>query len=125
MHISKKYRWQTGVTLLEVMVAIAVAAIAFVSLISLVSTGIRMEEQARKVTEATSLAEDRLKELERGGALEPGMTEGLVDSGDPSGYRYRQVVRESPIEGVNIVEMDILWDNRRNSVSLVSYVAKQ
>ncbi len=121
----KRYLSETGITLLEVTVAIAIASISLVSIISLVSNSLTMEEQARRVTEASAIAENRLKEIERGSFPETGQIEGLVDPENPSGYSFRQEVKDSPIEDVRLIEMEIFWDNRRSSVSMATYLAKQ
>jgi len=52
MDISKKLRSTKGVTLLEVMVALAITSIALISLISLVTSSMEMEEYARRLTDA-------------------------------------------------------------------------
>ncbi len=123
--MSKRYLSENGLTLLEVTVAVAIAGIALVSFISLVSTGVKMEEHARRLTEATMIAEARLKEVEREPWPETGQVDGLVDPDDRNGYRYRKTVRESPIEDIRIVEMEVFWDERRSSVSLATYLGKR
>ena len=64
MATPKKHRSQAGTTLLEVMVAIAVASIALVSFITLVISSMDLEDNARKITDATLAADDKLKEVE-------------------------------------------------------------
>lgn len=114
-----------GITLLEVMVAVAVASIALISLISLVSNSVALEDTARKVTDATIVADTLLKELEREGYPEIGFTEALVDEDDPGGFAYRQSVSESFIENVRVVRLEVLWNNMRESVALTTYIAKK
>jgi general secretion pathway protein I len=121
----KRYLSENGITLLEVVVAVAIASIALVSIISLVSNSLTMEDYARRVTEASAIAENRLKEIELESFPETGQTEGLVDPDDPSGYFFRQIVKDSPIEDVRLIEMEIFWDNRRSSVLVASYLAKR
>jgi general secretion pathway protein I len=125
MDMSKRLRSDEGTTLLEVMVAVAIAAIALVSLITLVIASLEMEDQARRMTSATLIAEDKLKEIERTGFPELAHVEGLVDENDPTGYSYRTVVIEAPIADVRQVEVEVFWDKKRHSVSLVGYFAKK
>ncbi|OPY69732.1 MAG: hypothetical protein A4E57_00982 [Syntrophorhabdaceae bacterium PtaU1.Bin034] len=125
MVISKKLRSQEGITLLEVMVAMAVAAIALVSFVTLVIRSMDMEDHARKITEATLIADDKMKEIERTGFPPLGKTEGLVDEDDPSGFFYRLIVTETPIQEVRQMDLEVLWENKTRSVSLTSYIAKQ
>lgn len=107
------------------MIAVAIAAIALVSLITLVVASLDMEEYARKMTSATLIAEGKLKEIERVGYPELSQVEALVDENDPTGFYYRTVVTESPIEDVREVEVQVFWDKRRRSVELVGYFAKK
>lgn len=125
MDTSRKYRSESGITLLEVMVAVAVASITLVSLISLVSSAITMEDNARKVTEATVIADSMMKEIERTGYPEVGYKEGLVDEDDSTGFAFKQNVIESPIEDVRIVQIQVFWDKGKNSVDLAGYIAKR
>ena len=114
-----------GLTLLEVMIAVAVASIALVALITLVSTSISLEDNARKVIDATVLADTLLKEIEREGYPEVGFTEALVDEDEPAGFVYRQTVTESVVENVRIVCLEVLWNNMKSSVSLSMHIAKR
>jgi len=125
MDTLKRLRSGEGTTLLEVMIAVAIAAIALVSLITLVVASLDMEEYARKMTSATLIAEGKLKEIERAGYPELSQVEALVDENDPTGFYYRTVVTEAPIEDVRQVEVQVFWDKRRRSVDLVGYFAKK
>lgn len=125
MVTSKRYLSQRGITLLEVMISVAIASIALVSFISLVLSSLEMEDYARKVTEATLIADDRLKEVERAGFPELGEAEGMVDENDPSGFTFRQVVSETPIEDVRLIELEVFWENRKHSVDLSAYMVKK
>ena len=125
MDILKRLRSDEGTTLLEVMVAVAIAAIALVSLITLVVASLDMEDYARRMTSATLIAEAKLKEIERTGYPEVSQVEGLVDENDPTGFFYRTIVTDTPIEDVRQVDVEVFWDKRRRSVNLVGYFAKK
>jgi len=107
------------------MVAMAIAAIVLVSLISLVVASLDMEDYARRMTSATLIADGKLKEIERTGYPELSRVEGLVNDNDPTGFSYRTIVTETPIEDVRQVEVDVFWDKGRRSVSLIGYFAKK
>jgi general secretion pathway protein I len=107
------------------MVAIAIASIALVSFVTLVITSLDMEDHARKITEATLIADEKLKEIERVGYPETGKTEGLVSEQDPSGYSYALVVTDTPIQNVRQVDIEVFWDKKRGSVELTTYIARQ
>ena len=125
MDISKKLRSDKGTTLLEVMIAVAIAAIALVSLITLVVADLDIEDYARKMTSATLIAEAKLKEIERTGYPELSQVEALVDENDPTGFYYRTIVTETPIADVRQVDVEVFWDKKRRSVILVGYFAKK
>jgi general secretion pathway protein I len=120
----RKLRSKTGTTLLEVLIAVAVASIALVSFVTLVMTSMDIEDHARKTTEATLIADDKMKEIERTGFPEVGETEGLIDDTQPQGFSYRLVVTETPIEQVRQMDIEVLWDKGRRSVTLIGYIAK-
>lgn len=121
----KRSRSDEGTTLLEVMVAVAIAAIVLVSLITLVVASLDMEDYARRMTSATLIADAKLKEIERTGYPELSRVEGLVDENDPTGFSYRTIVTETPIEDVRQVDVEVFWDKGRRSVTLTGYFAKK
>ncbi len=121
----RKLRCDNGTTLLEVIIAVAVAAVALVSLISLVIADLDIEDYARKMTSATLVGEGKLKEIERTGYPELSQVEGVVDESDPSGFYQRIIVTETPIADVRQVEVEVLWDKKRRSVTMVGYFAKK
>lgn len=125
MNILMKLSSTRGITLLEVMVAVAVASLALVSLITLVSSSITLEDNARKVTDAIVVADNLLKEIEREEYPVIGFKEALVDEDEPTGFVYRQTVSESSVENVRVVRLDVLWNNMKQSVTLVKHLNKR
>lgn len=125
MDISKRLSCQKGITLFEVMVAMAIASIALISLVSLVLTSLGMEEYARNMTEATMIADNTMKDIERRGLPEPGQTEGLVDENNPSGFFFKQNVSGTVIDDLRFVEIEIFWDKKKHSVALNAYMLKK
>jgi len=125
MAISRRAGSQAGTTLLEVIVALAIAAIALASFVTLVISSMDMEDHARKITEATLIADDKLKETELAGYPEVGRTEGLVNEQDPTGFSYTMVVTNTMIQGVRQIDIEVFWDNKRGSVQLTTFIAQQ
>jgi general secretion pathway protein I len=121
----KRLGSKTGTTLLEVMVALAVASIALVSFVTLVITSMEIEDHARRLTEATLIAEDMLKEIERTGIPDLGTTEGPVKDDEHPGFTYRLSVAETPIQLVRQIDVEVFWEDGKRSMNLVSYLAKQ
>jgi hypothetical protein len=107
------------------MVAVAIASIALVSFITLVTSSMDLEDNARKITEATLAADAKLKEAELAGFPEIGQVEGLVNEQDPSGFSYSLVVSEGPMAGLRRIDAEVFWQKKKRSVVLTTYVAKQ
>ena len=121
----KRLQSEEGTTLLEVMIAVAIASIALISFISLVIHSLEIEDYSRKITEATLIADDRLKEIERTGYPDIGETEGLVDEDEPSGFSYKLTVKETPVEDIREVELEVLWDSKKGSLRMTSFIVKR
>lgn len=121
----KKYPSNSGTTLLEVMIAVAVASIALISFITLVITATDVEGHARKVTEATIIADDKLKEVERTGFPEIGRTEGQVEDEQHEGFTYTLTVSPTPIIQVRQVDVEVFWENGKRSVNLMTLIARE
>lgn len=125
MATSRKHRSERGTTLIEVMVALAIASIALVSFITLVISSMDLEDNARKITQATLAADDKLKEVELKGYPDVGKTEGLVSDQDPSGFSYVLTVTDfSLIQGVRQIDAEVFWDKKQRSVKLTTFMAK-
>jgi len=139
----KKQSFQKGTTLLEVIVAVAVASIALVTFISLVVTSLGVEDYARKMTRATMYADNKFKELDQSGYPGLGTTEGTFEedkkkeeeSGvsqqgqredeqetDIAEYSYRLFVSQWLTPEVRQVELEVLWDKGKRSITLIRLV---
>ena len=82
-------RRDAGFTLLEVIVATAIAALALVALFQAGSAGLLTVGEATRVEAAVDRAQSHLAEFADTGAIAPGESEG--DDGD--GYRWRLTAR--------------------------------
>src|SRR5207248_2401891 len=78
-----------GFTLLEIVVALAIMALALVGLFRAGSGGVLAVDVAAHVDEAIERAQSRLAAIGRGGAISPGETEG----DDGGGYRWHVSAR--------------------------------
>ena len=107
-----------GYSLVEVLVAMAVFAIAALGLAAGVTTVIRAGSVSTHVTQATILAQEKMEEFRA--AFEP-----LRDGEDaPQGYtRSWQVTPDSPEQGVTRIEVTVAWFTEGpRSVDLVTVV---
>ena len=92
-----KYRWTKGFTLLEVLVALAVLAIAMISIFKLQGQTIQMSAKARFLTVAPHLAQAKLAEVELQDIKEAGDDSGGF-SGDHTDYNWAVTVEEIPTD---------------------------
>lgn len=121
----KRFNSETGTSLLEVLVAVAIASIALVSFITLVVNALDIEDNARKITEASLIADDKIKEIERGPFPETGKTEGLVDENETNGFSYQTEITDTSLADIRQVNVEVSWNKSRNSVVLTGYIVKQ
>lgn len=113
---------EKGFTLLEVMLAMAILAIALVAVFQSQSQSISMAGQARFATTASLLAQSKMAEVE---TMDPG--EINADSGDfgddfPD-YSWKVDVTETQVENVKKIEVTVINERMKlnNSYRLVLY----
>jgi general secretion pathway protein I len=113
---------QSGFTLLEIMIALAIIAVAFVALLGLRNSDIVMHDRARAVIQATALAQQRLGDTVVGPFPELGSTEGRFED-ENARYAWRQDVASTPFEFAREVRVSVTWDALQSErVELIRYV---
>jgi general secretion pathway protein I len=117
---------EKGFTLLEVMVALAVLSIALVVLFSQQATSLSRGNEARIITKATLLAQERMAGLITESRLSMGTEEGEIKDSIPP-FKWRQIVEEGSMEGMRRLAVVVLWKEgeREREVRFVTYVASQ
>ncbi len=99
-----------GFTLLEVMFAVAILAIALVAVFQLQSQGLSMLGQARFETTAALLAKSKMAEMEVAGPMR--LHAGSGDFGDDfPGYAWEVLVDPTPMDG--LVKITVVVVNNR------------
>lgn len=119
-------RGRGGFTLLEVMVSIAIIAIAFVVLLGLKNSDITINEYTRNLTAATLLAQTKISEIELMGFPELGEASGDFGE-DHSGFRWREIVSPTPFDFAREVRVRVSWKmgNREEDVEFITYIANE
>ncbi len=106
MHFfSQKKSSRAGFTLLEVMVAVAIIAMSFVSLLGSQSQSISIAEISRFETTAAMLAREKLTELQLTGFDQAGNSTGRFED-EFTDYSWQAEVRELNEDETGIVDTD-------------------
>lgn len=112
---------ESGFTLLEVLLAIALLAIALPVLLGLRNFDLDLHEQAAELTAATLLAQEKLLETELLGVYPIGEITGNFENvplGTPStmqaddraaGYKWKRTVLPTPLEMIREVRVQVSW----------------
>lgn len=117
---------QRGFSLLEVMIALAIVAIALVSLLGLANRSIGLNGHLQRLTQATLLAQQRMTEIEHAserGTLSADAEEGAFE--EPfADYRWRTLYEDTMLASVKMVTVVVAWgDEARNErVDVTSFV---
>ena len=108
---------EKGFTLLEVIVAISILTFGLLAVASMQMTAIRGNYNASNITEATTVAQDRLEDLMgllySDPLLDPG--NGLSDPAppSPSGYTVAyDVLDNNPISNTRLVTVTVQWQDK-------------
>lgn len=117
---------QSGFSLLEVMVALAIVAIALVTLLSLGNRSINAQSEIQRLTQATMLAQRTLSEVETyytlGREGELSLT-GVFEEPFQE-YRWEIDFSETVLPAVQQVDVRVLWGpaERMEKVDIASFV---
>lgn len=105
-------RRQQAFTLLEVLLALAIFAIAIVAIIESVAYQARTAKLAEDTTRAAMLARDILAEIRTSTTLESTTGSGKLD-GFSTGFEYSYEVSETEVAGLSHVRVTLSWSDGR------------
>ena len=123
-----------GFTLIEVLLALAVLAIAGVTLLELQLYSMRAADRAARQSQAVLLANQKMAETLASTAVAPGTNQGVTDEDTPDGPLSWQVtvadlssaeILGASTTGLCSVTVDVTWPEGdvERKVELVNYVA--
>jgi len=114
---------QKGFTLLEITVAMAIAAIALPALLQAFSRGTKNHSLIENKTTALYLLKLKMSEIEMLGTPATGTDEG--EFGTDSRFKWTSDISESDIEGLYEIVVAVTWQERgrEKSVELSTYIA--
>lgn len=120
---------QNGLTIVELLVAIAVAAIVTASLSQVVTSYVHVAQRGRYLNLANSYAEAKVESLRNKGynALDPGTTDisGELPSQLPSG-RSASLTIDNPTDGIKKIGISVTYKDQGqdNTYSYATYVGE-
>ncbi|OGW47622.1 MAG: hypothetical protein A2V62_03510 [Nitrospirae bacterium RBG_19FT_COMBO_58_9] len=112
---------ERGFTLLEVLIALGILALALPILLGLRNWDLDLHARANELTTATILAQEKLIETEAGTLFPLGETGGeflstplgsqatAEQTNRPSNYRWKKIVSATPLPIVREVKIQVLW----------------
>ena len=120
---NQKSKFESGFTLLEIVVALTIAAIALPALLRAFSEGTKKHSLIENRTTALYLLKLRMSEIEMLGALDVGSEEG--EFGTDSRFGWISEVAETETDGLYEVIVTVHWQERgrEENVELTTYIA--
>lgn len=107
-----------GFTLLEIMVALAIIAVALVSLLGLGNRSVHVNERLQRITVATLLAQEKMTQTEheasQGGVATVSGEQGEFDKPYDL-YRWERTIEETPLPAVKMVTVSVMWGDREEN----------
>ncbi len=114
---------QQGFTLLEIIVALTIAAIALPALLQAFSQGTKNQSLIENKTTALYLLKLKMGEIEMLGEIETGSEDG--EFGSNSRFQWTSDIVESDTDGLYEVTVTVNWQERgqEETVELMTYLA--
>lgn len=110
-----------GFTLLEVLLAVGILAIALPVLLGLRNFDLELQSRSMELTTATLLAQEKLLETEISGVFPigestgefqtpaPGVLSSISEANRAAGYRWKRSIMPTPLELIREVRIQISW----------------
>lgn len=110
-------RRHRGLTLLEVIVAMALLAIGIAGALGAISACVRSSSAADDYSRGALLAQQVASELERSETLDPGTLDGTFDDA-ATGFSWTAEIGTADDQGFNPVKITVLWQEGRRHFEL-------
>jgi len=107
---------EKGFTLSEALVAIVVLSLGLLGLERMHIAAIQVNTIASRLTQATTLAQDRAEQLMALPYKDPALTDttspGIFDPNPPQGYTIRWEVGTDALSGIKTINIYVTWKNK-------------
>ena len=117
-----------GFTLIELLIATVIITIASLGIATLSAGVIRGNSFSKRLTTATTLAQDRLEQAKRIGYTNAGTITGTENYGNIVNYtgykRITSVTNNTPMSNTRTVEVAVYWDADNRKVNLSTILAE-
>ena len=130
-HVSHYAQSQQGVSLLEILIAMAVVFLALMGFAGFSVVAHTGMSASYKMTQAVTLAQEKMEDIQREGVL-PGFTHVLNITepyGSISGALHHQriltMTPDDPLPGLHTVTVDVEWDHGAHTISLKTYLTQE
>jgi general secretion pathway protein I len=121
---------ERGFSLLEVLLAVAILAIALPVLLGLRNFDLELQSRSMELTTATLLAQEKLLETELSGSFPigestgefqtpaPGVLSSIMETNRAPGYRWKRSIMPTPLELIREVKIQISWPRGQQDETL-------
>jgi prepilin-type N-terminal cleavage/methylation domain-containing protein len=116
--------WSKGFTLLEIVISLGLIATGLMAVFRLQAQNLDLQSEARFLSTAKHLAEDRVSQIAAGGGLKEGTSTGDFGDRFPE-FSYREDVSELPhFKGLFKISVNISLDGEdlKNGLSVDTYL---
>jgi prepilin-type N-terminal cleavage/methylation domain-containing protein len=106
-----------GFTLLEVLISLAILAVALIGLLGLHNRNVTLALRAERINTATLLAREMLTRTQLEGTTAARITSGDFVELHPNQhkiFRWQRTVRPAPIDGLWELRVQVLWGERED-----------
>lgn len=117
-----------GFTLIEILIATVIITIASLGIATLSAGVIRGNSFSKRLTTATTLAQDRLEQVKRIGYTNAGTLAGTENYGNIANYtgykRITSVTNNTPMSNTRTVDVIVYWEADKYSVNLSTILSE-